>query len=81
MQTPPEFVPIYEEQHLNVLKVGEDGVVDLEKFCKTTSSKKTFKGAVKKLDKAGYQVTRCVGPHSETDLNELQAVSDEWLSL
>ncbi len=81
MQVPADFIPLYEGLNLDVLKIGEDGVVDLEKFCKETAGKKTFKSTVKKLDRDGYVVVKSSAPHSDDELNELQAVSDEWLSL
>ncbi len=81
MQVPGEFLPIYEQLDLDVLKIGEDGVVELNKFCSETANKKTFKSPVKKLDRDGFTVVKSSPPHSEEELAELQAVSDEWLSL
>lgn len=81
MQVPAEFLPIYEKLELDVLKIGEDGVVDLNKFCSETANKKTFKSPVKKLERDGFKITKSVPPHSEEELMELKAVSDEWLSL
>lgn len=81
MQVPADFLPIYEELKLDTLKIGEDGVVDLKKFCAETANKKTFKSPVKKFDRDGYKVLRSDAPHSDEELAELKTVSDEWLSL
>lgn len=81
MQVPGDFLPIYEELKLDILKIGEDGVVDLALFCNETVNKKTFKSPLKKLERDGYTVLQSLAPHSEDELMELKAVSDEWLSL
>jgi phosphatidylglycerol lysyltransferase len=81
LQTTAKFLQIYEALNLNVLKIGEDGIVDIDTFCKTTINKKTFKSVIRKFDKEGYKLERCVPPHAQALLNDIQAVSDEWLSL
>lgn len=81
MQTSPKHLSMYEKLGLNALKIGEDGVVNLENFVAQTVRKKTFKGPLKKLEKEGYILEKLVPPHSEAVLNEVQAVSNEWLSL
>lgn len=81
MQTSPKHLNMYKKLGLNALKIGEDGVVNLDNFVAETIRKKTFKGPLKKLEKEGYILEKLVPPHSEAILNEVQAVSNEWLSL
>lgn len=81
MQTSSKYTQMYEKFGLNVLKIGEDGVVNLETFIADTMRKKTFKGPLKKLEKEGYTLEKFIPPHTDAMLDEIQAVSNEWLSL
>ncbi len=81
MQITPDFLPMYKRLDLDVLKVGEDAVVDLEKFCTSTIKAKTFKAPLRKFDKQGFTLERLLPPHSVVILDSIQQVSDEWLSL
>lgn len=81
LQVTPLFLTMYKGLGFKVLKIGEDGIVDIDKFCATTISKKSFKAPIKKLEKQGLHLDRMAPPHSEALLNEVQAVSDSWLSL
>lgn len=81
LQTSPNNLAVYEKLGLKAIKVGEDAVVDLEKFCNDTIKKKTFKTVIKKFDKEGYQLTEHQAPHAESLLNEMEEISRQWLSL
>lgn len=81
MQTTPDFLPVYEKLGLDVLKVGEDGVVDIDQFCTSTIKAKTFKAPLRKFDKQGFNLERTLPPHSSAVFDAVQKVSDEWLSL
>lgn len=81
LQTTPDFLDIYHGLGYKSVRVGEDGIVDLEQFTSKTVAKKTFKSVVKKFDKEGYTLTRQVPPHSEALLDEVEEVSRQWLTL
>lgn len=81
MQVNPKNLELYNKLGMNILKIGEDGVVNLETFTSLTISKKTFKGPLKKLEKEGYKLEKLAPPHSDELLNEVQEVSNQWLSL
>ncbi|MBS1993150.1 MAG: DUF2156 domain-containing protein [Cyanobacteria bacterium SZAS LIN-3] len=81
LQTTPDFLDIYHGLGYKSVRVGEDGIVDLEQFTSKTVAKKTFKSVVKKFDKDGYTLTRQVPPHSEALLDEVEEVSRQWLTL
>jgi len=81
MQTSPKNLELYERLGLNILKIGEDGVVNLDTFLADTVRKKTFKGPLKKLEKEGFVLEKLSPPHLESVLNEVQEISDQWLSL
>lgn len=81
MQTGERLLDLYKERSLDVLKVGEDAVVDLDKFASETIKKKDFKNRVKKFEKDGFTFELLKPPHSEDLLDKLESVSNAWLSL
>lgn len=81
MQVTPDYLELYKSAGLSVLKIGEDGIVDLGKFCTETANKKTFKSPTKKMERDGYKVECKRPPQSDATLQILQEISDEWLSL
>ncbi len=81
LQTTPDFLDIYHSLGFKSVRVGEDGLVDLDLFTSKTVAKKTFKSVVEKFEKEGYVLNRHLPPHSEILLNEVEAVSRQWLTL
>ena len=81
MQVTDRNLQMYKDCGLSVLKIGEDAIVNLDKFAKETKDKKDFRSRNKKLEKEGYKLQKLSPPHSEALLVELKAISDEWLSL
>lgn len=72
---------LFEKLKLEVLKVGEDAVVDLDEFVARTVKGKSFKATVKKFEKQGFTVERHSPPHDPALISTVRAVSDAWLSL
>lgn len=81
LQTGNNLLDVYKSTGLEILKVGEDAVVNLDRFASETCKKKDFKSRVKKFEKDGYSFTLLKAPHTPELLDEFQAVSDAWLSL
>ncbi|MBX9688217.1 MAG: phosphatidylglycerol lysyltransferase domain-containing protein [Candidatus Obscuribacterales bacterium] len=81
MQCSDRYLELYKNNSLSVLKIGEDGIVDLDKFTSSTGKKKNFKSSVKKFEKDGFTFHLMKPPHSAELLAELEEVSNEWLSL
>jgi len=80
-QVLPDLLPVYRRLGLHVLKIGEEALVDLERFATRTSQQRTFRRPGRRLGAQGYRVTREPGPHSEPVLDEVEDVSRDWLSL
>lgn len=80
-QTLPDFIPMYQRLGLTSLKIGEEATVDLAQFVTDTAKKKHFRHTRNKFGREGYTCARHVPPHASTLLDEVEAVSDEWLSL
>ncbi len=81
LQTGEGQLELYKEATLSALKVGEDAVVDLDKFAASTVKKKDFKNRVKKMEKDGFSFQLSKAPQTDKFIDELEAVSNEWLSL
>ena len=77
----PDRVALYRELGLSVLKIGEEAVVDLERFAAETSRGRRFRYIKRKLGGEGYLSERYLPPHSSELLGELEDVSQEWLAL
>jgi phosphatidylglycerol lysyltransferase len=63
------------------IKIGDDAIVDLEKFSLTGSAMKEFRNTVNRLDRLGYRVERIDPPLAETLLSDLHRISDHWLEI
>jgi phosphatidylglycerol lysyltransferase len=77
----PELLPMYRRLGMQVLKIGEEAIVDLEHFCSHTAQRKSFRRIRRKFEKEGYCLTRHSPPHSRALLDEVEEISEEWLSL
>lgn len=77
----PDRVALYRELGLSVLKIGEEAVVDLERFASGTSKGRRFRYIKRKLGGEGYTYERHLPPQSPELLGELEDVSREWLAL
>ena len=77
----PDRITSYRELGLSVLKIGEEAVVDLERFAAGTSKGRRFRYIKRKLGGEGYLSERYLPPHSPELLDELEDVSREWLCL
>jgi phosphatidylglycerol lysyltransferase len=80
-QTLPDMVSDYRSLGLRVLKIGEEGVVDLDHFCTKTAEVKWFRYVRRRFETGGYTVERHVPPHVDHLVDEVEEVSREWLSL
>lgn len=80
-QTLPDFLPMYHQLGLHSLKIGEEGIVDLEHLVTSTANNKHFRHINNRFEREGYVCTRHLLPHSSTLLDNVEAISNEWLSL
>jgi len=80
-QALPDLLPIYRGFGFHVLKIGEEAIVDLDRFAAQTCERRPFRRVQRKLDGAGYRVVQETPPHPEALIDELEQVSREWLSL
>lgn len=81
-QALPGLLPMYRRLGLQVLKIGEEAVVDLELFATDTlPHSKHMRHKRNQFQKEGYTFARYLPPHDHALLDELDQVSREWLQL
>ncbi|MBX9694939.1 MAG: phosphatidylglycerol lysyltransferase domain-containing protein, partial [Cyanobacteria bacterium] len=81
LQVSDRFLSPFEQIGLDTLKVGEDAVVNLDEYAAKTAKGKNFKSKGKKFEKDGFKLVRYAPPHSVELVNEVETISNEWLSL
>lgn len=80
-QVLPDLLVVYRAHGFQVLKIGEEAMVDLERFARSTSQQRSFRKPRRRLVAEGYRVARECPPHPSALLDEIEQVSGEWLSL
>jgi len=80
-QVRPDLLGVYRDRGLHVLKIGEEALVDLERFATHTSRRRSFRRPRLRLAAGGYRVAIEPPPHPASVLDEAGEVSREWLSL
>ena len=61
------------------LLIGQEAVLQLDKFTLEGREKKSLRNALNSLKKKGYTTSVCIAPQSKQLTAELKQVSDEWL--
>ena len=79
-QTRPDTLDLYEQAGLDSVKVGEEGIVDLQAFSLEGKAGKGLRTPFNKLTSAGYTFTVHPPPIPQALLTELRLISDEWLT-
>jgi phosphatidylglycerol lysyltransferase len=80
-QTQPATLDLYKQAGFNALSVGEEGIVNLGTFTLEGKEGKPLRAPVNKLTNAGYKFIVHQPPIDDALLEELRAISDEWLTM
>ncbi len=62
------------------LFIGQDALLDAENFSLSGKERKSIRNGVNGLEKAGYRTEIRYAPQSDATIDQIQAVSDEWLT-
>lgn len=76
---PENSLPLYKSLDKKVLPIGKEAVVNLSDFTLEGGEKKGLRNAINKLTKLGYVFKIYESPQNEGFLQQLKAVSNEWL--
>ena len=79
-QTLPETLELYKQAGFDSISIGEEGIVNLETFTLEGKEGKPLRSPVNKLTNAGYTFIVHQPPIPDALLEELRAISDEWLT-
>ena len=79
-RVPEESLPVYKSLSKKSLFLGQEGIVDLNKFTLEGGKNKALRNALNKLADRGYKSTIHTPPVKDGLIQKLKAVSDEWLA-
>ena len=78
-QTLPDSLELYQKQGFQTVKIGEEAIVDLNKFTLQGKPGRHLRASVNKFNKQGTEVVFYPPPVADELLKELRQISDEWL--
>ncbi|NLJ43425.1 MAG: DUF2156 domain-containing protein [Bacteroidales bacterium] len=76
---PSESLTVYHEAGKKSLFIGQEGVVDLQKFTLEGGEKKSIRNALNKLKDQGYASQIYTPLLRDGLIQKLRSVSDDWL--
>ena len=79
-QTQPATLDLYKQAGFEAVSIGEEGIVNLETFTLEGKDGKPLRAPINKLTNAGYKFIVHEPPISDELLEELRAISNEWLT-
>jgi phosphatidylglycerol lysyltransferase len=80
-QALPDLLPVYEKLGYRRFKIGDDAIVELDKFSLEGRPMKEIRHTVRKLEKDGVRIQKWDPPIPNGVLQQLKSVSDEWLGI
>ena len=78
-QTSPNDLKLFRSLNFKTLKIGEEAVVELKSFTLQGKAGKNLRTVINKFNKLGYTVQFYPPPITNELLQELRAISNEWL--
>ena len=79
-QTLPETLESYKQAGFDALCIGNEGIVDLETFSLEGKAGKALRNPINKMTSRGYKFVVYQPPIPDSVLEELRAISNEWLT-
>lgn len=78
-QTLPDNLDLYKSLGWRSLQIGEEAIIDLYKFTLKGKANQNLRTAINRLTKTGHEFAFYPPPISDRILEQLRAVSNEWL--
>lgn len=72
---------MYDKHGLSMQKIGEEAILNLDKFTASVADNKYFRNINQKFTKLGYSCELQKPPHGEALINQLRKISSDWLEL
>ncbi|HET8572915.1 MAG TPA: phosphatidylglycerol lysyltransferase domain-containing protein [Edaphocola sp.] len=74
-----EYLPFFQSLGKRYLPIGQEAIVDIATFSMEGKSRQNLRTARNQLSKKGYQCKICAPPVPGNIIQQLKAVSDNWL--
>ena len=81
VHTTDKYLDLYESINFKIQLIGQEAVVDIDKFINETSKNKYFRNISNKFIKQSYSCEILKPPHNDSIIKRLKEVSDQWLSI
>ncbi len=78
-RVPPENLNLYKSAGMKSIFIGQEGIVDLEKFSLQGGEMKRIRNALNKFNESGFRLAIYQPPLKEGLIQRLENVSDNWL--
>jgi phosphatidylglycerol lysyltransferase len=79
-QTLPDALEVYHQSGFDSVCIGQEAILDLTSFTLEGGAYKNIRTAVNRLTKLGYQTEILPTPLPDPIFEQLQQISDEWLT-
>ncbi|KGM99991.1 bifunctional lysylphosphatidylglycerol flippase/synthetase MprF [Clostridium botulinum] len=79
-QVSEKYLTMYHENGYYFFKLGEEAVIDLEKFSLEGKKRKSLRIVRNRFEKENFTFEMIKPPFSNTFMKELKQISDEWLN-
>ncbi|RDV84822.1 bifunctional lysylphosphatidylglycerol flippase/synthetase MprF [Ammonifex thiophilus] len=79
-QVGEDYLPLYRAAGFELLKIGEEAVIDLRTFSLEGRERKSLRHAIRRAERQGCRVEFYQPPLPEELLHRLKAISDAWLA-
>ncbi|MBD2580395.1 phosphatidylglycerol lysyltransferase domain-containing protein [Oscillatoria sp. FACHB-1406] len=78
-QTQPDYLELYRNAGFKAIKIGEEAIVDLDTFTLKGKAAQNLRTAVNRCTKVGDRIQFYQPPLSNSLIQVLRSISDEWL--
>jgi len=79
-QTQPDYLEFYNTTGFKSLNIGSEAIVEVADFTLSGNANKGLRSAYNRLLKLGYRAAALQPPLNQSQLTELRAISDTWLT-
>lgn len=76
-----KYRSLYEKYGLAMQKIGEEAILDINKYLSDVAGNKYFRNIHQKFTKLGYSAELLKPPHSAELISQLSTISANWLTL
>ncbi|WP_138753116.1 bifunctional lysylphosphatidylglycerol flippase/synthetase MprF [Paenibacillus sinopodophylli] len=79
-QAAPSYLPCYHENGYRFFKLGEEALVDLERFTLVGKQNAHLRTVKNRFEREGFQFEMAQPPHHNELLKQLALISNQWLA-